>query len=156
MPRNNRVLLLHTSQPLKPRAQAPSKRLIQPAAPFDWSEYDEVRFIFHIASVTGAPTGWSIKPRLRIAQTSASGYQDANPVWKTLTPAEALPYIAEDTWPADLDQSTPLPAMWIITVTHPFAGMAIDLGESGADALTITGGTNPAILASLVAYPKGS
>lgn len=156
MPRLNPIVLLTEVNKLAPRG-APiaegSQRLIQPYHFFDWSQFSEVRFEFLIRRVNGAPTAWSLKPRLEVGITSTFGYQFTNPYWKTLTRAQTEP-LCVDGWLPDVNQATPLPELFSAVIKHPPAAMRINFGESGADALTMTGGTAPNIQAACVAYGK--
>lgn len=150
--RRNRIILQHRTQKLKPRAAAPVKRLIQPAAPFDWTEFARVQFMLYVYAAEGSPTAWSLKPRLQIGITTTHGFQDTNDVWRTLTPVEAAVYTVEGAWFPDLTEASTLPGLYVVTFDNPPAAMRIDLGESGPNAFTMTGGTDPALQIALVAY----
>jgi len=152
--RLNRIVLLTETRKLKPRSAAGEIRLIQPAYDFDWSSFRLVRFELFIREVDGAPDSWSLKPRLRVGITTTTGYQDTNPFWQTLSRDESAAMTTDGQWFPDLDETTPLPGLWHVTIPDPPAAMAIDFGESGPDMFTMTGGTDPAVQAALVAYPK--
>lgn len=175
MSREHRILLFQPMYKLKPRTAAPERRLTQPAYDFSWSRFRSVRFMLHVAGVDGAPTSWSLHPRLEIGSTSVSGYQDTNAFWRTLSPSEAAAITREGEWLPDLDQTSTLPGLWWFTIDEPPAAMRINLGEyysaPGAgvsptdvslynaahpDRLIMTGGASPALRISLVAYPKES
>lgn len=152
--RNHRILLFQEYNKLQPRSTAPIRRLIQPSYDFSWSTFESVRFDLFIRQANGSPTAWSLKPRLQVGIRSTAGYQDTNPFWKTLTPADAAKLTQEGAWLPDLTQAATLPGLWSATILHPPASMRIDLGESGPDAFTMTGGTDPNLQIALVATGK--
>lgn len=154
MSRDHRILLFQDYHRLKPRSAAPERRLIQPPYDFSWSRFASVRFALFIRTAEGSPTSWSLKPRLQLGITSTNGYQDTNDFWKTLTRAEADAMTKGGAWLPDLTQASALPGLWSATIEDPPHAMRIDLGESGADAFVMNGGTNPALRIALVAYAK--
>lgn len=176
MTREHRILLFQPRQRLMPRdgAVKPERRLSQPGYDFSWSRFRSVRFMLQVQSADGGPTSWSFHPRLEIASTSVSGYQDTNAFWRTLNRDEAAAMTREGEWLPDMDQNTPLPGLWWATIEEPPAAMRINLGEYYApvpnnttsptdislfnathpDRLIMTGGTDPNLRISLVAYVK--
>lgn len=156
MPRHNPIVLLTENDKVAPRGaviSTGSRRLIQPPNHFDWTQFSSVEIELLIRQVNGSPTAWSLKPRLEIGITTTFGYQFTNPFWKTLTKAQA-DVMCVDGWFPDINQSSSTPQLYTAIIKHPTAAMRINFGESGPDAFTMTGGTNPNLQIACVAYGR--
>lgn len=143
---------------------------IQPPNPVEFGAYaDEVTFIISVAGVTGAPTSWSLGAKFQYCLPHTTGYQYQNPRWFDLQPENVETNVVEGVgWyggnaqpPADGSYGTLATSAEGIdfaanprtvkrTVRHFGHYVRVSLNP------TFTGGTNPGLLVSMVAIPKGS
>ena len=157
---------------MRPRNAAvpPHFRLIYPFYPYDWTQFSSITIELFIRQVNGAPTAWSLDPRLVRGITSTRGYQDTNDYWQKQTRAESVALCRGEKWlpklevapgvPAAGDQpavpakTVALPQLWSATIENPPANLRIDWGESGDNIFTMTGGTNPELQLAYAIYGK--
>ena len=159
-PREGRILLFQEFHKLYPRSANPARRLKQPAALVSTHQYRTVEIELVIKQENGNPTDWSLKPRPELIQISSSGFQDTNPFFQPLTVAQANARCSQTGWLPDLTKADfpgGLPAggkLWTAVMDAVPHFFRVDLGESGDNAFTISGGTNPNLQISLAAYGK--
>lgn len=176
-PRPNPITLFTERDKVAPRGQvifesgvARSQRLRQPPYPFYWGKHKKIELVLKFERVNGAPTAWSFRPRLRIGTGHTSGYQFTNPSYRELTLEETRERCVGGRWFPDFEvapaipasgdtpavpaKTVALPGIWSVIIDNPSAYMQVDAGESGPNALTFTGGTNPNLQYSLIAYPR--
>lgn len=142
------LVLIDESTVVRPRTAAPPRRLVQPAAPVDWSTFSAVKFAVSILSVAGSPTSWSMQPWLQYGVNYGTG-QMKLVRWFDAGNADVVG--------GSFFPSMTAPGTWMVTVVNPPKLMRINFGEDPTDtrALKFTGGSNPGLVLSLIAYPKG-
>lgn len=140
--------------------------LFQPPHPMEFGAYaDEVTWILSVAGVTGAPTAWSLGAKFQYCLPHTTGNQYRNPVWFDLQPENVETNIIEGVgWYGGANAPPVDGGYGIIASNADFTGRVTvqrTIKHTGLlhrvrFDLSMTGGTDPGALVTLVAIPKGA
>ena len=124
--------------------------LYLPAARFDWTFADEVKWLVSVESVVGSPTAWSLDIDFQYAIPNTRGGRMEEPRWFTLDAASITADIAEGVTFGQWKNGDTLPRAQKRTIRNFGANMRILLKPS------FTGGTDPGLRITVAAESKGA
>lgn len=119
-----------------------------PVSQFDWGFADECRWTIAVESVAGAPTSWTLKPRLQFAVAHTTGQRLTKPRWYDAPPAQVEALTREGADFETFTQDGGAPAAQSRSLVGFGKWMRIVLEP------TFEGGTDPRLLVALIAETK--